>query len=88
MQKPKQQWIGLSSGIKSNGLIPMTESDIFWTFQTALSHGGGFYHALAAAGIKADPANKRRLLNAFPELRASYGPTSRIHKRLREGVSA
>lgn len=88
MPKPKQQWAGLSFGIKSNGLIQMTESDIFWTFQTALTHGGGFYHALAAAGIKADSRNKQRLLDAFPELRASYGPASRMHKRLREGVSA
>ena len=66
----------------------MTDSDIFWTFQTAISYGGGFYHALAAAGIKADPRNKQRLLDAFPELRATYGPTSKLHKRLRQGVAA
>jgi hypothetical protein len=66
----------------------MTESDIFWTFQTALTHGGSFFHALAAAGIKADPRNKQRILDAFPEMRASYGPGTRMHKHLREGLAA
>lgn len=66
----------------------MNDSDIYWTFQAALQYGGGFYHALATAGVKADPNNKRRILEAFPELYATYGPASRFHRNLRQGVKA
>jgi hypothetical protein len=51
----------------------MTDSDIYWTFATAYQHGGGFFQALAQAGLKADPGNKRRILDAFPEMVATYG---------------
>lgn len=66
----------------------MSDSDIFWTLRTALQYGGGFYHALAAAAVKADPNNKQRLLKAFPELYATYGPSSKLHRQLREGIAA
>lgn len=66
----------------------MTDSDIYWTFATAYQHGGGFFHALAAAGMKADPGNKRRILDAFPELVATYGTASRMHRQLRSGAAA
>ena len=66
----------------------MTDSDIYWTFATAYQHGGGFFQALAHAGLKADPGNKRRLLDAFPELVATYGTASRMHRQLRSGAAA
>lgn len=68
--------------------IPMTDPDIYWTLATACQYGGSFYQALAYAGIKADPANKRRILDAFPEMVATYGTASRLHQGLREGVTA
>lgn len=61
----------------------MTETDIYWTFATAYQHGGSFFQALGFAGLKADQGNKRRILNAFPEMVATYGTTSRLHRSLR-----
>jgi hypothetical protein len=66
----------------------MNESDIYWTFATAQEYGGGFFQALATAGLKADPGNKRRILTAFPEMVATYGTASRLHKALRGDVLA
>lgn len=66
----------------------MTDSDRYWTFITATHYGGSFFQALSEAGLKADPINRERLLNAWPELYATYGPSSRLHRKLREGVEA
>jgi hypothetical protein len=66
----------------------MSDADIYWTFQTAASYGGSFFRALADAGLAADPGNKRRILTAFPEMVATYGTASRLHRNLREGVAA
>ena len=66
----------------------MTDSDRYWTFITAAQYAGSFFKALAEAGLKADPINRERLLLAFPEVYATYGPASRLHRRLREGVEA
>jgi hypothetical protein len=40
------------------------------------------------AGLKADPGNKRRILAAFPEMVATYGTASKLHRHLRDGVTA
>jgi hypothetical protein len=37
--------------------------------------------------MKADPGNKRRLMDAFPELVATYGTASRMHRQLRSGAA-
>ena len=66
----------------------MSDADIYWTLQTAASYGGSFFRALADAGLAADPGNKRRILTAFPEMVATYGTASRLHRNLREGVAA
>ena len=66
----------------------MSDADIYWTFQTAASYGGSFFRSLADAGLAADPGNKRRILTAFPEMVATYGTASRLHRNLREGVAA
>jgi len=55
---------------------------------TASKYAGSFYKALAHAGLAADPGNKQRLLTAFPEFAATYGPASRLHRTMREGVAA
>jgi hypothetical protein len=46
------------------------------TLLLAARFGGSFVASLAAAGLHADPLNRNRLMAAFPELEASYGPTS------------
>lgn len=66
--------------------LAMTTSDIHWTLAAAAQYGGSFYQALGHAGLKADPSNKRRLLDAFPELVATYGTASKLHRGLRSGA--
>jgi hypothetical protein len=66
----------------------MSESDIYWTFITASQYAGSFYKALGNAGLAADPNNKRRILQAFPEMVATYGTASRLHRTMRAGVAA
>jgi hypothetical protein len=66
----------------------MTESDIYWTFVTASKYAGSFYQAMGNAGLAADPNNKRRILQAFPEMVATYGTASRLHQTMRAGVAA
>ena len=66
----------------------MSKSDIFWTMATAAQYGGSFYQALGNAGLAADPNNKRRILDAFPEMVATYGAASRLHQTMRAGVAA
>ena len=66
----------------------MSESDIFWTMATAAQYGGSFYQALGNAGLAADPNNKRRILDAFPEMVATYGAANRLHQTMRAGVAA
>ena len=63
--------------------LQMTNEDIYWTFRTAFKYGGSFYEQLGLAAIKADPANKQRILLAFPELIDSYGPQTNWHISLR-----
>ena len=66
----------------------MTDSDIYWTFAAAYQYGGSFYQALAQAGMKADPTNKTRIIQAFPELLDTYGVSSKFHQTLRSGASS
>jgi hypothetical protein len=66
----------------------MTESDIYWTLSLPSKYGGSFYQAMGNAGLAADPNNKRRILQAFPEMVATYGTASRLHQTLRAGVAA
>jgi hypothetical protein len=44
------------------------------------SHGGSFVGAIAQALRVADPVNRQRLLDAFPDLVEKYGPTSQFMK--------
>jgi hypothetical protein len=43
---------------------------------------------MGKAGLAADPNNKRRILRAFPEMVATYGPASKLHQIMRAGVAA
>jgi 2-oxo-4-hydroxy-4-carboxy--5-ureidoimidazoline (OHCU) decarboxylase len=40
------------------------------------SHGGSFVNSIAQALRVADPVNRQRLLDAFPDLVKKYGPAS------------
>jgi len=51
--------------------------------QTAMTYGGGFMARLADAGAHADPANRERLLQAFPELQQCFGPQTHLYTQLR-----
>lgn len=55
-----------------------------WTLMTAAEYGGSFFKALAEAGLKADPSNRDRLFRTWPELSATYGPASNLHRALRD----
>jgi hypothetical protein len=57
----------------------MNPTQQFHTFQTALQYGGSFFQLLGRAGLMADPQNKVRLLDAFPELTNEYGPGSQLY---------
>jgi hypothetical protein len=41
-------------------------------------YGGSFVSAIAQALRYADPTNRQRLLDAFPELVAKYGPDTKF----------
>ena len=66
----------------------MSESDVYWTFVTAIKYAGSFSQSMGIAGLAADPNNKRRILAAFPEMVATYGAASRLHQTMRAGVAA
>jgi len=38
--------------------------------------------------MKADPTNKTRIIQAFPELLDTYGVSSKFHQTLRSGASS
>ena len=54
----------------------VTETQIRATIRTAHHYGGSFFSTLAAAALSADPRNRSRILDAFPEIIAKYGPGS------------
>ena len=57
----------------------MTPDEINATLLTACRFGGGFISRLAEAGLHADPSNRQRLIDAFPELIQAYGPTTTFY---------
>jgi len=44
--------------------------------RTAHHYGGSFLSKVAEAALNADPRNRDRVLDAFPEIVAKYGPGS------------
>ena len=48
------------------------------TFEAMERNGGGFCAKLARAWFAADPRNKARIEQAFPELLQDFGPDSRL----------
>ena len=60
----------------------MTESQTRATIRSAAHHGGSFMQKLAIAALAADPRNRSRILDAFPEMLAKYGPGSDLYSEL------
>lgn len=60
-------------------------ADQYWTLQVAMRYGGGFYRRLAEAGLCADPVNRQRIFDAFPDLLTVYGPQTLQHRQVRNG---
>lgn len=54
----------------------MTESQIHFTLITMRKYGGQFFRLLAEATLHADPQNRSRVFEAFPEIIITYGPSS------------
>ena len=50
------------------------------TFEAMERNGGGFCSKLARAWFAADPRNKARIEQAFPELLQDFGPGSRLFR--------
>ena len=57
----------------------MTEKQIQTTVKTAHHYGGSFLSKVAEAALNADPRNRDRVLDAFPEIVAKYGPGSAFY---------
>lgn len=60
---------------------PLTPQEFHATLCTTDTYAGGFFRSLAAALRSADPTNRQRLLAAFPEIVATYGPGSSLYRR-------
>lgn len=57
----------------------MTEKQIQATVKTAHHYGGAFLSKVAEAAMHADPRNRDRVLDSFPEIVAEYGPGSAFY---------
>jgi hypothetical protein len=47
-------------------------------------HGGKFVQSLATALRYADPLNRQKILDSFPDLVLKYGPTSMFNAPIRQ----
>ena len=54
----------------------MTLTELYHLTETMTKYGGKFVSSLANALRYADPANRQRILDAFPDLVQRYGPGS------------
>jgi hypothetical protein len=59
----------------------MTPQETHATMLCMERFGGTFCVNLAAAMRYADPYNRQRIMNAFPEIIEKYGPTGPFQKR-------
>lgn len=57
----------------------VTDSQTLNTIKTAARFGGSFLSKLATAALAGDPRNRSRVLSAFPEIVARYGPGSTFY---------
>lgn len=59
----------------------MDTDQSFFTGRAMMMYGGSFLKALGEAWLHADESNKRKLIAAFPDYVALYGPGSLFYKR-------
>ena len=64
--------------LHSIAIQPMNSAQLTAMICLMQSHGGSFVNAIAQALRVADPVNRQRLLDAFPDLVKKYGPTSAL----------
>ena len=57
----------------------VTEKQVRCSIKTAHHYGGAFLSKLAEAALLADPRNRSRILDAFPEIVSKYGPGSAFY---------
>jgi len=57
----------------------VTEKQTVASIRTAHHYGGAFMSKLAEAALAADPVHRNRVLSAFPEIVARYGPGSAFY---------
>ena len=57
----------------------VTEKQTLASIKTAHHYGGSFLSKIAEAALAADPRNRDRVLLAFPEIIAKYGPGSAFY---------
>ena len=60
-------------------LSAVTEKQTLASIKTAHQYGGSFLSKIAAAALAGDPRNRDRVLLAFPEIIAKYGPGSAFY---------
>ena len=65
----------------------MTQDEIFYTFQTAMQHGGAFYKKLGECGLLADGENKSLILQTWPRIVSQYGPMSTLYIKRNEQIN-
>lgn len=56
----------------------MTDIEVYEMICRMENYGGSFVVALAQTFRKADPTNKQKLLEAFPNYVEEYGPNSKF----------
>jgi len=66
--------------LHSTSSQPMNSAQLTTMICLMQSHGGSFVNSIAQALRVADPVNRQRLLDAFPDLVEKYGPTSSFLK--------
>ena len=65
-----------------SNLTHMTSTQLHAMITLMDQYGGSFVSALAQALRYADPTNRQRLLDAFPDLVAKYGPGTKFAQTL------
>lgn len=60
-------------------MVQLTPYELHATIATMQRYGGRFFKNLAGALVAADPTNRMRLLQAFPEIVVDYGPDSSLY---------
>jgi len=59
---------------------PMNSSQLFAMTALMETYGGTFVSSISQALRYADPVNRQKLLDAFPDLVEKYGPNSQFMK--------